>query len=89
MGSLRGVFDKLRWRWRKKVRGGGRGRRCEGRVCCKCCVFQGYIIKKIEKRSKGDGTMEDVPIYQEFIPMLFKQYSEVPVETFPTFNQGK
>ncbi|KAK8390645.1 hypothetical protein O3P69_010388 [Scylla paramamosain] len=49
---------------------------------------QGYIIKKIEKRSKVDGTLEDVPIYQEFIPMLFRQYADVPVETFPSFNQA-
>lgn len=49
---------------------------------------QGYIIKKMEKRSKVDGTLEDVPIYQEFIPMLFRQYADVPVDTFPTFNQA-
>ncbi|KAG0710660.1 Nuclear export mediator factor Nemf [Chionoecetes opilio] len=49
---------------------------------------QGYIIKKMEKRSKVDGTMEDIPIYQEFIPMLYKQYSQTPVESFPTFNQA-
>lgn len=52
------------------------------------CVLQGYIIKKMEKRSKVDGTLEDVPIYQEFIPMLFRQYADVPVDIFPTFNQG-
>lgn len=49
---------------------------------------QGYIIKKVEKRSKGDGTFEDVPIYQEFIPMHFRQYADMPVEKFPTFNQA-
>lgn len=49
---------------------------------------EGYIIKKIEQRKKGDGTMEEVPIYQEFMPFLFAQYAQSPNERFPTFNEA-
>ncbi|XP_066952776.1 ribosome quality control complex subunit NEMF [Macrobrachium rosenbergii] len=50
--------------------------------------FQGYIIKKVEGRKKGDGTIEEVHIYQEFIPLLFTQYKEHPHEKFDSFNKA-
>ncbi|XP_045605121.2 ribosome quality control complex subunit NEMF isoform X1 [Procambarus clarkii] len=49
---------------------------------------QGYIIKKIEHRQKADGSTEEVPIYQDFMPFLFAQYAQSPNERFPTFNEA-
>lgn len=49
---------------------------------------EGYIIKKIEERKKADGSTEEVPIYQDFMPFLFSQYAHSPFERLPTFNQA-
>ncbi|XP_068212813.1 ribosome quality control complex subunit NEMF-like [Palaemon carinicauda] len=49
---------------------------------------QGYIIKKVEERKKGDGTSEEVHIYQEFIPLLFTQHKEHSYEKFDSFNKA-
>ncbi|XP_063613689.1 ribosome quality control complex subunit NEMF-like isoform X2 [Penaeus indicus] len=48
----------------------------------------GYIIKKVENRTKPDGTVEEVPIYEEFIPMLYAQYANRPHEDFSSFNMA-
>ncbi|XP_042220810.1 nuclear export mediator factor NEMF-like [Homarus americanus] len=49
---------------------------------------EGYIIKKVEQRKKADGSTEDVPIFQEFMPFLFAQHAQSPSDKFPTFNQA-
>ncbi|KAK7079903.1 hypothetical protein SK128_022376, partial [Halocaridina rubra] len=48
----------------------------------------GYIIKKVETRQKGDGSVEDVHIYQEFLPLLFTQYAGFSHEIFDNFNKA-
>ncbi|ROT82833.1 Serologically defined colon cancer antigen 1-like protein [Penaeus vannamei] len=48
----------------------------------------GYIIKKVENRTKSDGTVEEVHIFEEFIPMLYAQYANRPHDKFPSFNMA-
>ncbi|KAK4318882.1 hypothetical protein Pmani_010146 [Petrolisthes manimaculis] len=49
---------------------------------------EGYIIKKIEKRKTPNGKEEDVPIYQGFMPILFTQHAQDPLDKFASFNQA-
>lgn len=49
---------------------------------------QGYIIKKVEERHRVDGTIYQVPIYQDFHPFLYSQYTQLPHDAFPSFNQA-
>lgn len=53
-----------------------------------CAQPQGYIIKKIEERHRPDGTIEHIPIYQDFHPFLYSQHSELPHDAYPSFNQA-
>ncbi|CAL4114173.1 unnamed protein product [Meganyctiphanes norvegica] len=49
---------------------------------------QGYIIKKVEERHRADGTVEPIAIYQDFHPFLYSQYTDLPHDAFPSFNQA-
>lgn len=49
---------------------------------------QGFIIKKVQERKKGDGTTEEVHIYQEFIPFLFAQHAQSAHEKYENFNKA-
>ncbi|XP_076044571.1 nuclear export mediator factor NEMF homolog Clbn [Oratosquilla oratoria] len=49
---------------------------------------QGYIIYKSENRTTVDGSSEQVQIYQEYLPLLYSQHSQLPHTVFDTFNQA-
>ncbi|KAB7495844.1 Nuclear export mediator factor Nemf [Armadillidium nasatum] len=49
---------------------------------------KGYIVKKLVKRMKEDGSSEDTFLYEEFHPRLYNQHKELPVEQFPSFNRA-
>ncbi|KAG8228129.1 hypothetical protein J437_LFUL000131, partial [Ladona fulva] len=50
-------------------------------------VSKGYIVQKLEKKTKGvDGEEEVFYSNQEFHPMIFRQHANLPIKEFESFD---